>query len=540
MPSIGQVPISPSVSAPIPLGAISVASLGALTVSQQESIVRGTIVVTATQSLVYTGYGDKTNATNYVELISQGYATDAELAVIRVATAWNSSHVEALGFKYQIGTMVYYAGHVYKCLAANDAIVPQVGGNAYWQDLGVGSLLDESHSGTTNVHGIADTSVVVDKLSKLNLSSTIDTSNPSWGGAPGGYINTSGLDEPGGNIDTRGNSSNNCYGGNIITKGGDGYDSPGGHIITQGGGGMTCGGGGINTSGSNDAAGGFIDTSAGDYAGGYIDTSGGGGVGGSIDTSGNDGANGGFISCRGQSGSNGGAINLSGGLNGSGGNITTAEGGGSIDTTGTGSIQLGVSGTRTTLNGSASGSNKTITLPNESGTLCLDSNKQKIFFNYNASTFSYTTATTADQWQATITIPGGILGTKGRLSVRLWAFCSASSSAKRLRAYVTSTNPGNAIGGTRICNYSSGSSTLALSAISLMRQFTIINRGSQSSQIVEPSASGGESATASADSFEETAINTANTWYLVIGLQKDSVADAYLLKQVYAEGVYAA
>ena len=104
---------------------------------------------------------------------------------------------------------------------------------------------------------------------------------------------------------------------------------------------------------------------------------------------------------------------------------------------------------------------------------------------------------------------------------------------------MTSTNPGNAIGGTRVCNYNSTASTLASVAVSLMRQFTIINRASQASQIIEPSASGGESATASGDAFEELAINTANTWYLVIGLQKDSTADFLQLKQVLVEVVYA-
>jgi len=54
-----------------------------------------------------------------------------------------------------------------------------------------------------------------------------------------------------------------------------------------------------------------------------------------------------------------------------GGTINTSDGGGSIDTRGVGSIQLGVTGNRTTLVGSASGSDKTITLPNETGTIAL-------------------------------------------------------------------------------------------------------------------------------------------------------------------------
>jgi hypothetical protein len=80
MSAIGQIPIAPSVTAPIPLGAITATSLASLTLTQQESIVRGTIVVTATQSFVYTGYGSKTSSASYVELVSSGYTTDSELA----------------------------------------------------------------------------------------------------------------------------------------------------------------------------------------------------------------------------------------------------------------------------------------------------------------------------------------------------------------------------------------------------------------------------------------------------------------------------
>jgi hypothetical protein len=65
----------------------------------------------------------------------------------------------------------------------------------------------------------------------------------------------------------------------------------------------------------------------------------------------------------------GGNINTSASSSLDGGSILTNSGGGSIDTRGTGSIQFGVSGTRTTLVGSATGSNKTITMPNVTGTL---------------------------------------------------------------------------------------------------------------------------------------------------------------------------
>jgi len=88
MPAIGQVPIAPAVSAPIPVGAISASSLTALTLSQQETIERGTIVVTPTQTYVYIGAGSKTSSASYIDLIGAGVATDTEV---------NSSINQALG-----------------------------------------------------------------------------------------------------------------------------------------------------------------------------------------------------------------------------------------------------------------------------------------------------------------------------------------------------------------------------------------------------------------------------------------------------------
>ena len=119
---------------------------------------------------------------------------------------------------------------------------------------------------------------------------------------------------------------------------------------------------------------GYIDTSATvggpSYSGGYISTAGGlTSVGGNINTSGSGAVAGGNINTSG-----GGNINTSnGGGNistfSSGGSINTSGGGGAIDTTGTGSIELGITGTRTTFTGAASGTNKSIALPNLSGTV---------------------------------------------------------------------------------------------------------------------------------------------------------------------------
>ena len=99
-------------------------------------------------------------------------------------------------------------------------------------------------------------------------------------------------------------------------------------------------------------------------------------IAGSINTS----SSGGVINTS----SNGGNINTSssgGNINTSaGGGIDTANGGGSITTSGSGSIGLGNSAanTMTTLTGAASGMNKSIALPNASGTLVLNDNTATI------------------------------------------------------------------------------------------------------------------------------------------------------------------
>jgi hypothetical protein len=64
------------------------------------------------------------------------------------------------------------------------------------------------------------------------------------------------------------------------------------------------------------------------------------------------------------------------------GSITTADGGGTIDTRGTGSIGLGVTGTRTTLTGTAT-ANRSLSLPNVSGTLALS--PAETYYNITAT-----------------------------------------------------------------------------------------------------------------------------------------------------------
>jgi hypothetical protein len=115
--------------------------------------------------------------------------------------------------------------------------------------------------------------------------------------------------------------------------------------------------GAINTSGTGAGPGGFVST----VGGGFIDTS----NGGNIDTSGG----GGPINTSG----GGGAINTYG----NGGSIDTSNGGGSINTSGTGAIQLGTTGTRTTVSGTAT-ADRDIDYPDADGIVALTSDLSAI------------------------------------------------------------------------------------------------------------------------------------------------------------------
>ena len=257
------------------------------------------------------------------------------------------------------------------------AVGTQNGGSisTYGSIFGAGGSID-----TSDVGGSIDTHGYGGSINTSLTGGSINTSGAASGGASaGGSINTSsGVNGVGGSINTSdgGGSINTSgtsgAGGSINISGFDG--GAGGSITSIGGSGG--GGGAINTSGGEAGAGGAINTSAGtDGGGGSINTSDVGGSintsdgGGSINTSGN---NGGSINTSGyQSGiplHAGGSINTSGGANGVGGAINTSDGGGSINTQGVGSIEFGISNTRTILNGSAT-TDQTITLPDATGTL---------------------------------------------------------------------------------------------------------------------------------------------------------------------------
>ena len=232
-----------------------------------------------------------------------GLQTAIDNSGIKAGVQWTDRHTTSTGNQYAVGSIVYNAGRVFRCLATNDSITPAVGGNAYWADLGAGYLLPNE--------------------------------NPKI---------------QGGNIEISGGAS-------IVLKSGTSGDADGGN------------GGAILQVGGN-SANGLVQTGEdenGDPIYEDIDQ-----VGGNAGYIWQNGATGGDYGAGGSAG----YIDTSAYQGNSGGSIDTSNGGGSINTKGTGSIQLGVNGARTTLNGSASGSNKTITLPNATGTIALTSDSR--------------------------------------------------------------------------------------------------------------------------------------------------------------------
>ena len=215
-------------------------------------------------------------------------------------------------------------------LVGGDATSDAVGGNGGSINLRGGNALVANAGGNggniTSVGSQSGSTVGYDGGS-IDLSANTGGSGGSINmyasattGGSAGSLNTYGF----------GNSS----GGDISTFAGTGSGANGGTFLANGG------------SGDN-AAGGMVRVSGG---------SGSSAIGGTADLKGGS-----------SSGATGGNLDLHGGTL-AGGSINCADGGGSINTTGaTGSIQLGYSATRTTINGS--GSAVTITLPAVTGTL---------------------------------------------------------------------------------------------------------------------------------------------------------------------------
>lgn len=248
-------------------------------------------------------------------------------------------------------------------------------------DIGNIVSIGQAHiDATTNVHGIANTAnlITTDNLGSAvsNAVNTQINNHNSFTQNVHGIANTANLVTNAtiqfGNGD--GNRDEEDDDGNIIRT----FGAPGlgGHINIKGG-----NGGIIQEGGSKGGDSGSIDLSGGNaYAendagnGGNITLKGGNDSAhaGSIDLSGADYfGKGGSIISQGYQECSGGTLNMSAGNidsgNKNGGSIITVAGG-SINTAGYGSIELGSDGTRTILQGQANG-NKTLYFPNESGEL---------------------------------------------------------------------------------------------------------------------------------------------------------------------------
>jgi hypothetical protein len=203
----------------------------------------------------------------------------------------------------------------------------------------------------------------------------INTGGGTAAGANGGSINTSGATDDGGEIHTHGGSTSTSSGGHIWTNG---QTSPGGSISTTGGTATNTTGGNISTDGGSAS----------------------GGIGGNINTT----ANGSRA---------GGGINTAAGATAAGGSIDTSDGGGSVDTTGTGSIGFGANGTRTTVSGSAS-ADRNQTLPDKDGTFAMTSDSPvKAWVRFDGTTAANQAATyerTGTTVTVTLTSHGYITG----------------------------------------------------------------------------------------------------------------------------------
>lgn len=249
----------------------------------------------------------------------------------------------------QGGDIFLYGGRTQYILgsAGNGSIINGYGGDS--GSLGVGG-----NGGIINIYGgNGGDGGYGGNGSTLNIYG--GSANNGFGGSAGsistygGNGNVSGgfggEGAAGGNIDSHGSSSIDGYfgsqGGNIRTYGGDcgtlSSGGRGGNIYTYGGSGGTSGAGG---------------------QGGNINMIGSGGSGAT------SGANGGNLTTSANGSRAGGSINTSAGASAVGGSITTSNGGGSIDTTGNGSIQFGIAANRITVQGTASSAGRIYTIPN--------------------------------------------------------------------------------------------------------------------------------------------------------------------------------
>ena len=298
---------------------------------------------------------------NTTDLATKAYADGAGL---KAGVQWTDRHTNSTGNPYLAGSIVYNAGRVYRCIADNDSMPTQEGGNPYWADLGVGYLLPNENPSilggsintqnrvyenetaratftTTAGGGEAGSLPILQSFNGKNYYSDDDRFDIFYHMVSSGWVLT--ID---GVIVASASAGNQEYPWLAVWPNGTSVNK---QLPRAGGSINTIGGGSINTYGEL-ASGGHIDTHGEEVNGGYIATyASGSASGGNINTS----AGGGSIYTQ----------NF-------GGTIDTSGGGGRIQTNVKGYIELGSQGQRTDLRGTAT-SDRTIKLPDLSGTLAL-------------------------------------------------------------------------------------------------------------------------------------------------------------------------
>ena len=295
--------------------------------------------------------------------------------------------------------------------AGNDSRIANITANSITTAQGANS---GGAGGTITMRGgVTGSNGAGGNAGSINLRGSDDRDEGAFNG---GSIDLSALNGTGGNITSTGNSE--FAGGSLNMSGGG--QGAGGSINTSNAGGS------INTS----AEGGAINTTSG---GGTINTSSGGG---SINTS-NDG---GSINTSGLEGYVGGDINTSASGDAAGGSIDTSVGGGSINTRGTGSIGLGVSGTRTTLTGTAT-ADRAISLPNASGTIARteDFAAPPAIGNTTRNSGAFTTLSAAPTSGSALTLTGGTVTASAPLISATQTWNDGAVTFTGLAATITNT-----------------------------------------------------------------------------------------------------
>ena len=358
---------------------------------------------------------------------------------------WTDRHTNSTGNPYLVGSIVYNAGRVYRCIAENDSMPTPQGGNDYWADLGVGYLLPNENpkieGGSINTAGTSENFVF-----KVALPSTcgqyagsyfhVRIQNPAyyeanatdeWVKAANGqvtivrdggifYLRDIGIESPWPNTflaesTTLTNWSSLGLVKNITVSGFTGANSgSNGSYFSSGEGYFSSTGGLINLALGTieslpDPETGSQVTIATKVGASWVPSA--GVTATNLTVALDTGVPSTFVATLTNNTKTGGAITTSGG----GGSIDTSGGGGSIDTRGTGSIELGLAGIRTTLNGSAT-EDRTIILPNATGTIALTNSFTLAVPNVD---IGKTVSSNPLGWTQQVTIPANIAELTGGL-----------------------------------------------------------------------------------------------------------------------------